>query len=53
MAGALSALCQGWARPGPRLAVSENGCYVVYALRRAVSGWLSGALDRAPFFKPL
>ena len=31
MRGALSALCQGWDRPGKKPAVTENGGYVIYA----------------------
>ena len=60
MAGALSALCHGWDRPGPSPspAVTENGCYVTYALKRSKfmnnSGsnvvdllWQPSAMDRA------
>ena len=32
MAGASSALCQGWDRPGARPAVADNWHYVIYAL---------------------
>ena len=32
MAGALSALCQSWNRPGPSPAVTDNGFNVAYGL---------------------
>jgi hypothetical protein len=31
MRGAISALCQGWDRPGRKQVVTENGVYVIYA----------------------
>ena len=37
MAGAFSALCHGWHRPGTRPAVTENGCYVRYAHDKVIA----------------